>query len=177
MGLKLNDSRVYEPQIRARLGTTAHFCKVVVPRELCWGSVSHGGWFISAKVFIIWHNEMFYTNALILLVCPNHVAVFVGQRQLINTFVKIRAVRGGQRGRPCGACPRKVDVRLAGKGDSNSHGARPDHLIITMIEWIRTSRFSIKNSLSGACRPARGGPAASQGHLAHQKQHTPRTLQ
>ena len=27
---KLSDTRVYEPQIRARLGTTAHFCKVVV---------------------------------------------------------------------------------------------------------------------------------------------------
>jgi len=28
------------------------------------------------------------------------------------------------------------------------HGARPVHLIITMIKWIRTSRLSIKNSLS-----------------------------
>jgi len=43
---------------------------------------------------------------------------------------------------------RKVDVRLPGKGDSNSHGARPVHLIITMIKWIWTSRLSIKNSLS-----------------------------
>jgi len=46
-------------------------------------------------------------------------------------------------------CPtRKVDVRLPGKGNSNSHGARPVHLIITMIKWTRTSRLSIKNSLS-----------------------------
>ena len=44
--------------------------------------------------------------------------------------------------------PRKVDVRLPGKRNSNSHGARPVHLSITMIKWIRTSRFSIKNSLS-----------------------------
>jgi len=44
--------------------------------------------------------------------------------------------------------PRKVDVRLPGKGDSNSHGARTVHLTITMIKWIRTSRLSIKNSLS-----------------------------
>jgi len=29
---------------------------------------------------------------------------------------------------------RKVDVRLPGKGNSNSHGARPVHLIITMIK-------------------------------------------
>ena len=44
--------------------------------------------------------------------------------------------------------PRKVDVRLPGKGNSNSHGARPAHLIITMIKWIQTSRLAIKNSLS-----------------------------
>ena len=30
MSLKLSDTRVYEPQIRARLRTTAHFCKVAV---------------------------------------------------------------------------------------------------------------------------------------------------
>ena len=29
-GPKWNDARVYEPQTRARLGTTAHFCKVFV---------------------------------------------------------------------------------------------------------------------------------------------------
>jgi len=43
---------------------------------------------------------------------------------------------------------RKVGVRLPGKWNSNSHGARPVHLIITTIKWIRTSRLSIKNSLS-----------------------------
>ena len=43
---------------------------------------------------------------------------------------------------------RKVNVRLPGKGNSNCHGARPVHLIITMIKWFRTSRLSIKNSLS-----------------------------
>jgi len=43
---------------------------------------------------------------------------------------------------------RKVDVRLPGNGNSNSHGARPVHLIITMIQWIRASRLPIKNSLS-----------------------------
>ena len=30
LSLKLSDTRVYEPQIRARLGTTANFCEVVV---------------------------------------------------------------------------------------------------------------------------------------------------
>ena len=29
LSLKLSDTRVYEPQIRARLGTTTHFCEVV----------------------------------------------------------------------------------------------------------------------------------------------------
>ena len=29
LSLKLSDTRVYEPQIRARLGTAAHFCEVV----------------------------------------------------------------------------------------------------------------------------------------------------
>jgi len=43
---------------------------------------------------------------------------------------------------------REVDVRLPGKGNSNSHGARPVHVMITMISWIRTSRLSVKNSLS-----------------------------
>jgi hypothetical protein len=42
---------------------------------------------------------------------------------------------------------RKLVVRLPGKGNSNSNCARPAHLIITMIKWIRTSRLSIKNSL------------------------------
>ena len=39
----------------------------------------------------------------------------------------------------------ELDVRLPGKRNSNSHGARPVHLSITMIEWIRTRRSSIKN--------------------------------
>jgi len=46
--------------------------------------------------------------------------------------------------------PRKVDVRLHGKGNSNSQGARPVHLIITMIKWIRTIRLSLQNSLASA---------------------------
>ena len=41
-----------------------------------------------------------------------------------------------------------LDVTLPGKWNSNSHGARPVHLIIKMIKWIRTSRLSINNSLS-----------------------------
>ena len=47
---------------------------------------------------------------------------------------------------------RKVDARLPGKRHLNSHFARPVHLIITMIKWIRTSRLAIKNSLSGSLK-------------------------
>ena len=43
---------------------------------------------------------------------------------------------------------RKVDIRLPG----SSHGARPDHQIITMIKWIWTSRLSIQNSVSPTWR-------------------------
>jgi len=43
---------------------------------------------------------------------------------------------------------RKEDVRLPGKRNSNSQGARPVHLIITMVRKIWTNRLSIKNSLS-----------------------------
>ena len=58
-----------------------------------------------------------------------------------------REVGAGKRAAPL-AEEVPVDVRLPGKGNSNSHGARPVHLIITTIKWIRTSRLSIKNSLS-----------------------------
>jgi hypothetical protein len=37
---------------------------------------------------------------------------------------------------------------LPGKGNSNSLGARSAHLIITMKKWSRTSKLSIKKSLS-----------------------------
>jgi hypothetical protein len=39
----------------------------------------------------------------------------------------------------------RVDIRLPKeKGNSDSHGARPVHQIISMIKWIRTSRLSMK---------------------------------
>ena len=47
---------------------------------------------------------------------------------------------------------RKVDVRLPGKGNSNSYGARPVHQIILMRRWTWTSRLSIKRSLSSGDR-------------------------
>ena len=56
----------------------------------------------------------------------------------------------------CYTCfTRKVDIRLPGKGDSNSHGARPVH---QKYRWIRTSRLSMKNSLS---ETTQGHPASA----------------
>ena len=53
--------------------------------------------------------------------------------------------------------PRKVNRRLHGKANANSHGARPVRQIVSMMKWIRTSRLSIKNSLS---RAQAGAPRA-----------------
>jgi len=39
-------------------------------------------------------------------------------------------------------------INVVCAGPPNQHDDRPVHLIITMIKWIRTSRLSIKNSLS-----------------------------
>ena len=38
----------------------------------------------------------------------------------------------------------KVDVRLPGKGNPNSHGARPVRPIISMLKWIRTVSLAWK---------------------------------
>ena len=56
---------------------------------------------------------------------------------------------------------RKVDVRLPGKGNSNSHGARPVHLIVKMVKWIRTSVLSINHSLSNECVGREAGRGAT----------------
>ena len=53
-----------------------------------------------------------------------------------------------------------IDIRLPGKGNSDSHRARPVHLIISMIMWIRTSRLSIKNSVF-TCGGGLGGSGVS----------------
>ena len=60
----------------------------------------------------------------------------------------LRDRQGPDRPRDVDHLSRKVDVRLPGKGKSNSYDARPVHLIITRLQWIRTSRLSTKNSLS-----------------------------
>ena len=46
---------------------------------------------ISAKVSMncSCRNKIYYTNATLLLVWPNHVVIFLSQKQLINTFAEI----------------------------------------------------------------------------------------
>ena len=44
---------------------------------------------------------------------------------------------------------RKVEIRLPGKGNSDSHGARPVHKITSIMKWIRTSRLSTNYSRIG----------------------------
>ena len=44
---------------------------------------------------------------------------------------------------------RKLNIRLRGQENSNFLGAWPVYQIISMVEWIRHSRLSIKNFLSG----------------------------
>jgi len=78
---------------------------------------------------------------------------------------------------PTGGAAANAPRRCCAQGNSNSHGARPVHLIITMIKWIRTSRLSIKNSLSrqpgrrrGArprTRPGGAAPRPSFSILSH----------
>jgi len=81
-----------------------------------------------------------------------------------NTW-RAGAFDGGRDGR--GAArrgPRKAYIRLPGKGNSNSHGARPVHRIISTITWIRTSRLSMKNSLwrAGSVDGGRDGRGAAR---------------
>ena len=46
-----------------------------------------------------------------------------------------------------------VDVEDVERAEGvHSYGARPVHLVITMIQWIRTSRLAIQNSISLALR-------------------------
>jgi len=54
-------------------------------------------------------------------------------------------------------CKPARQKRLQGLRRRNCHGARPAHLIITMIKWIRTSRLSIsrRRSRARAPRPSR----------------------
>jgi len=62
---------------------------------------------------------------------------------------------------------RTADGRLPGNGCSNSHGARPVDLIITMIKWIRTSRFSPTCGVDEGGRAAVDHELEGEGHDRH----------
>ena len=69
-----------------------------------------------------------------------------------RVYLRCKVLGLGVRGAGCISSvqsSRKVYVRLTGKGDSNSHGARPVHMIVIMINWSWTRRLSTKKSLSG----------------------------
>ena len=50
---------------------------------------------------------------------------------------QISSISPNQTFRKTTSIRKKVDVRLPGKGNSTPHGARPVHLIVTMIKWIQ----------------------------------------
>ena len=55
----------------------------------------------------------------------------------------------------------KIPVSLQARGRPHE-AEREVHLIITMIKWIRTSRLSLKNSLSLHSLQARGRPEEAE---------------
>ena len=98
---------------------------------------------IICLLFLYSHHPSSVDALLILLwilLCSHHPSV--------DSSVDSLSVDLAASARPSLYLKRAKDVRLPGKGNSHSHGARPVHLIITMIKWIRTSRLSVKNSLS-----------------------------
>jgi len=86
---------------------------------------------------------------------------YVVNREVSLSDLKVLAGSVGRVGR---RGPREEVVRrVPGKGNSNSHGARPVHLIISMIKWIRTSRLSIKQYLSRAPSTGARGQSSCRG--------------
>ena len=67
---------------------------------------------------------------MVLLWGPRGVRFLISEELLYGLFM------GCVRDPVCGdRHSRKVDIRLPGKDNSISRGARPVHLIITMIKW------------------------------------------
>ena len=152
----LSRPEFYEPQIPALLGTVSHSGRAsgdarfrvgvalavpAVPFLQSRGGGSSTYWGIVNFRQVVWsHSSLSLCRSSS---CRARVPVPAAQRgEGPSTF--------GKRGQLSGEVvnTRKVDIRLPGKGDSNSHGAKPVHQIITTIKWIRTRRLSVKNSLS-----------------------------
>ena len=176
--LELSDAQVCEPYIRARTLTTAsstipslcaspfrtrkpahpHHSTLRHAHPEKGNSNSHGARPVHQIISLIkWRLTI--KNSLSLYTGPARTAS-TAQRHLQPDHLppSEKSFKGGKE-----LGSRKVDVRLPGEVNSNSHGARPVHQIISLIKWIRVSRLSIKNSLSNwepwirwdECRPGR----------------------
>ena len=97
-----------------------------------------------------WRNVFDQNLALTVLFVPNSLESGSRERVHATLFLScpLHSFHHISSQRCCFIRARKVDVRPPGKEYSNSHCARPVHLIITMIKWIRTSRLPTKNSQS-----------------------------
>ena len=123
---------------------SAHFSKFVKQRGLQYKSVNFRGENHSTLEWRRYPSDI--DRALHHLECDLRCLTDYPQVDTLDSQYKF--VKFGEEAR-------KVDGRLPGKGNSNPYGASPVHLIITMIQWIRTSRLPIKNSLSGLLRRPR----------------------
>jgi len=72
----------------------------------------------------------------------------VRRRRVCATLVPRARITPSAPGALRGASAPVSPLPFSGKGNSNSQGARPVHLIITTMKWFRTSRLSIENYLS-----------------------------
>ena len=89
LSLKLSDTRVYEPQIRARLGTTAHFCEVVVLKLRAVGLrvlVARNSARSQRSAWLVWraqvHPSVITTIPHQILLCP-YQAILRPQARLL----------------------------------------------------------------------------------------------
>jgi len=91
-------------------------------------------------------DSYIYIYIYIYIIIYYHILSYIYRRRLLPSPLRARLDHS------C-TLPPPFHSKLAevscGKGNSNSPGAMPVHLIITMLKWIRTSRLSIKSSLSG----------------------------
>jgi hypothetical protein len=81
------------------------------------------------------------TTAVMTSVCTRKLQVVAGFLRRVGEIRSADVCTSIDSRKDVSLFNRKLNVRLPGKGDSNSHGARPLHLIVTMMKWFRTSWF------------------------------------
>ena len=69
-------------------------------------------------------------------------------RVLVPRYTTSCAPRQSRRGGADAVGSRKAGVSPPEQGNSNSHGARPVHLIISMMKWVRIRKLSTHTFLS-----------------------------